>query len=498
MTSVDEVVRLFMDGSYDEARRACRKLLKAQPALPHAHLLLAEISRELGDERTAREELERTLRLQPGWSAAHAQAAVADLFMEFRRFDEAERGYRRALALSPALHEAREQLLRLLLAARRHDDLEAACHEAMALFPEAAFYIERLGMAHWRRGRYEEALAAFRQAGERAADPASEAYRSAKLNLANALLTLGRLREGWLEYRWRPARAERRRQHPEIVDQPADVAGLSVPRRIRIIGEQGFGDDLFFLRFAPALRSRGHELAISCDAKLAPLLSRMPELLQHVNRPDFVPEITLCTGDLPLAGGEVIAPPLPLPLDAVRRARWATRLQAFGPPPYIGVTWRAGILPQDVQPQQGAYWVKDVSPERLARVLRDLDARVVILQRRATPEDLAAFRQALGRGALDLGEVNDDLQDALAVLSLVDEYVGVSNTNVHLRAGIPGAGARVLVRTPTEWRWGGDAESSRWFPGVRVYRDVPGQDWAGALTALQTDLQRLFAAKQQK
>lgn len=495
---IDEVVQAFIDGKYDEARKACRKLVKAQPALPQAHLLLAEISRRLGDERTAREELERTLRLQPGWTEAHAHAAIADLFMEFRRFEEAEPCYRRALELAPELHEAREQLLRLLLAARRYDDLDAASREAMALFPKAAFYVERLGMVHWRRGRYEEGLAAFRLAVERAADPSSDVYRSARLNLANALLALGQLREGWAEYQWRPARAERRRQHPEIVDQPAAVAASPQPRRIRIIGEQGFGDDLFFLRFAPALRRRGHELAMSCDQKLAPLLSRMPELLQHVNRRDFVADITLCTGDLPLASGETTAPPLALSLDAARRDRWMAHLGAFGPPPYVGVSWRAGILPEDVQPRQGAYWVKDVSPGRLGEALRGLDARVVILQRRPTREDLAAFRQALGRDALDFSEVNDDLEDALAVLSLIDEYVGVSNTNVHLRAGIPGAGARVLVRTPTEWRWGSDGPSSPWFPSVRVYRDVSGGDWTGALAALEGDLRQTFAAKQQK
>jgi tetratricopeptide (TPR) repeat protein len=494
MSTLGEVVQLFMDGRDEDARRACRKLLKAEPALPQAHLLLAEISRKLGDEGTARDELARTLRLQPGWTEAHAHAAIADLFMEHRRYDDAEPGYRRALALSPALHEAREQLLRMLLAQHRYDELEAASREAMALFPDAAFYPERLGIAHWRRGRYEEGLAAFRIAVERAPGPASEAHLSARLHLANALLMLGRLGEGWVEYQWRHTRVARHSQHPELLDQPASVAANATPRRIRIVAEQGFGDDLFFLRFAPALRRRGHELAMSCDDKLAPLLSRMPQVLQHVNPRDFVPDITLCSGDLPLASGEDMAPPLPLPVDAARRARWAARLQAFGPPPYIGVSWRAGILPQDVQPTQGAYWVKDVSPERLGQTLRGLDVRVVVLQRRPAGEDLAAFRHGLGRGALDLSEVNDDLQDALAVLSLLDDYVGVSNTNVHLRVGIPGAGARVLVRTPTEWRWSGGPESSRWFPGVRVYRDVPGQDWAAALAALEGDLRGVFAA----
>ena len=52
----------------------------------------------------------------------------------------------------------------------------------------------------------------------------------------------------------------------------------------------------------------------------------------------------------------------------------------------------------------------------------------------------------------DLSALNDDLPEILAMLSVVEEYVCVSNTNVHLLAGI-GRSARVLVPYPAEWRW---------------------------------------------
>jgi hypothetical protein len=112
------------------------------------------------------------------------------------------------------------------------------------------------------------------------------------------------------------------------------------------------------------------------------------------------------------------------------------------------------------------------------------------------PEDLARFTAALGRPALDLSAVNDDLQDALAVLSLIDEYVGVSNTNTHLRAGCSGKNARVLVHHNPEWRWGLHGPRSSWFPLFTVYRQSARNGWSPTLEALAADLAATFAASQ--
>ena len=98
------------------------------------------------------------------------------------------------------------------------------------------------------------------------------------------------------------------------------------------------------------------------------------------------------------------------------------------------------------------------------------------------------FAEALGRAALNLGAVNDDLRDALALQSLVDEYVGVSNNNMYLRSGLEGARTRVLVFNPPEWRWGLTGASTPWFPGFRLYRAQPGRDWSDAFRALSADL----------
>jgi hypothetical protein len=205
-------------------------------------------------------------------------------------------------------------------------------------------------------------------------------------------------------------------------------------------------------------------------------------------------ESTLLSADLPLATATDFAPPLPLPPDTGRRARFAARLREFGPPPYIGVTWRAGALPDEQKVPGAVYVTKHVPPEALGEALRPVHATFILLQRRPVAEEQERFSAALGRAALDLTAVNDDLEDALALLSLLDDYVCVSNANTHLRAGCSGMRARVLVYHQPEWRWGLHAPRSPWFPEFFVYRQASEGGWRPVMAQLTADLSRAFAA----
>ena len=521
--ALQEALSQFAAGYFELAERTCRKVARARPGLAEPQLLLVEIYRQLGDEARAGEAFARALRLRPAWDEAQVHAALGDLLSDVGRYAEAENRYRSALAIQPALldarynlasalyagqrvaeaiielqsvlggdpgaADARQQLVTLLQAERRFGEMQAVCREGMALHPAVAFYPNKLGVALWWGGQHDEALAAFRLAAGRAGNPESEEFADARFLEANSLLALGRLEAGWDAYRWRPTRRALRASHPELVDDPRAVLASAAPRRLRILSEQGIGDEIFFLRFAAALHERGHRLFVSCNPKIAPLLSLMPALLDGIHADREPVDFTLASGDLPLASGQHSAPPLPIAPEADRRDAMATRLRAFGPPPYVAVTWRAGLLPDERKADGLSYWTKNIPAELLGRALRSLDARVIVVQRRPAAEEARQFTDALGREALDLSAVNDDLSDMVALLSLVDDYVGVSNTNMHLRAGLQGGRpARALVFTPPEWRWGLQGSATPWFPGFIVYRAAVGRDWSDALSRLEADL----------
>lgn len=523
---------LRRQGRLQEAREAYERALSLDQNALELQLNVATVLAELDDRTGALERLAATAERFPGSAQAHF--ALGNVLADLGRNAEAVASYGRALELEPwfrealfnqaralfalgrhdeaiaALHEVlkhdpragepREQLLRVLQADRRFAEMERVAREGMAIDLTAMVYPHQLGIALWWQRRHDEALAAFEAAEQVAQDRTSAAYLGLKLDQATSLLAVGRRREGWAAYRYRATRIAWRAKFPLLVDDPSVAVGLDRPARILIVGEQGLGDDLFFLRFAAPLLGRGHRLVGCFDNRLVPLLAEIPGMFAGLSSTDdparVEVDITMLSGDLPLATGQELAPPLALHADPARRAKFEALLRAAGPPPYVGVTWRAGVLPEERKKAGIFYLTKEIPPEDLGAALRPLRATICVLQRRPATEDQRRFMTALGRPAIDLSAVNDDLRDALAALSILDDYVGVSNTNTHLRAGCAGKPARVLVSPNPEWRWALHGERSPWFPEFRVYRRDYRDGWAAALEALRSDLASAIAAKQ--
>jgi hypothetical protein len=167
-----------------------------------------------------------------------------------------------------------------------------------------------------------------------------------------------------------------------------------------------------------------------------------------------------------------------LSADSARVAAVRERLRALGPPPYIGIAWRSG------EPRTGLFetLLKEVPPDALGNALRESQATLVSVQRNPHPGETDSIAANARRPVHDLSAMNADLEDALALMSVLDDYVGVSSTNVHLRAGA-GRTARVLVPFPYEWRWMRDGPSP-WFPGTTVGRQSAAGSWSDAFAQI--------------
>jgi len=308
-----------------------------------------------------------------------------------------------------------------------------------------------------------------------------------RANLTVNLLAQGRFAEGWLDY---GSRHEIRGTLPRPNAErslPASLSGKSVV----LLPEQGLGDQLFFLRYAAALTQLGAHPAFACPRKMLRMLEGNPELRVFPSDEEAPAQlagaIALLLGDLPglLQRSDTPAPfPISVPPERLDAGRGL--LAALGPPPYLGVTWRAGKArvprPEFGTPELDPF-SKEVDVGAFAKALRHWPGTLLVLQRKPSQEELSAFSTHAGRQAHDLSPLNETLEDMAAMLDLIDEYVGVSNTNMHIRAGL-GKPARVLVPFPPEYRWMYSGEQSPWYPGFRIYRQAPSLDWGAALDEL--------------
>jgi len=388
---------------------------------------------------------------------AHARAG---------RLAEARAGYERALAVRPDYVQARHNLAVLLDDLGEHATAEGHFRAAHTAAPQAAEPWAGLGSNLRFQGKLGEARAAI----ERALTLRPE-FPVARWNLALIDLAEGRFAEGWMNYLFRPTVD---RQAVPLVQLPQDLSATIV----EIVDEQGLGDALFFLRFGPLLRARGAAIRYDADPRLAGIVSRT---LDFGSAPPDASTVRIALGDLPyVLGIDAAVRPLPTPVLPDRTFAMAAMLRAAGPPPYVGITWQAGQ-------RADGFLFKEVAPEALGAAVAHTHGTLVSLQRNPEVGAHARLERAAGREIADLSAYNNDLEDMLALMHLLDHYVGVSNTNMHLRAGA-GRPARVLVANPADYRWMAAGERSPWFPDFPVYRQAANGSWDAALARLADDL----------
>lgn len=264
-------------------------------------------------------------------------------------------------------------------------------------------------------------------------------------------------------------------------------------RRICVLKEQSLSEQIFFLRFAPILEAQNIEVVALVSPDLKTMLSRSNGFAAVYTPDDFTPEafdmcdLAIGMGDLPLVcqHDSVCSTPAPLTLIPDSRALIrADDLLANYPSPYLGVTWEAEALRQ---PGQACSVHEHVPLKDLLLLLKAWRGTVVILQREPSAEDRALIDEQLGNKTVDLGSYGDDLETTLALTARLDHYVGVSNTNMHLYAGL-NKPASVLVPFAANWCWMHEGSQSSWFPDFNVYRQNSSGSWLPAIESMQSHL----------
>ena len=311
-------------------------------------------------------------------------------------------------------------------------------------------------------GRIDEAITAARDAV--AVSPHSAA---AQHHLAATLLASGHLTaEAWALYEGRAGLSGA----PTWPDPSRRWRGEDIARKTVLLhAEQGLGDTIQFVRYAPIVAQRGARVILAVQPALVGLLQGTACVDQVVPTGPALPEYDLYCPLLSVPGLlgtslDTIPPPLPY-----------TRAFAPAEPSgllRVGLVWAGSAGFADDRK-------RSMQPSLLAPLLSVAGARFYSLQ--------VGVADPLPDGVTDIVEGVADFADTAARLSGLDLVIAVDTAVAHLAATM-GKPVWLFSRFRGCWRWLQGRDDTPWYPSMRIFRQIAPDDWPGVIQSVRDAL----------
>jgi tetratricopeptide (TPR) repeat protein len=364
----------------------------------------------------------------------------------------------------------------------RHADSLLAFDHLLASSPQHASGWNNRGRALQALNRHEEAVASFDKA-----IAIDRNHGDAHFNAALSLLVLGNLQRGFAEYEWRWKRTgmtdARRGYHGRLWlgEFPLDRRTILLP------AEQGLGDTIQFVRYAPLLARMGARVVLEVQPELKALLSAVNGVESCYARGEALPDhdVYCPLGSLPLAlktQPSTIPADIPyLHADEAQVSKWRQAIEAL-PGKRVALAW-AGH----------ARHANDRNRSIDFRLLEPLftceGVSFVSIQRELRGDDAARLAEF---GIPDFGPQLTDMTDTAAILALADVSISVDTSVAHL-AGAMGREAWVMLPFAPDWRWTLTSVRSPWYPQVSLFRQQTPGDWPSVVATVRDALRATTA-----
>jgi tetratricopeptide (TPR) repeat protein len=474
----------FCQEMYEPAVAALQEAIRLQPDMADAHGNLGVALKYLDRPAEAAAALEEAFRLDPtSAQVAHSAGMVHQLLGNTER---ALQLYRQALRLHPDFPDAMNNLATCCTEQDSLEEAQGQLEEALRLQPDYAEARHNLSIVLQQQGRVAEAIALLEQALRLQPD-----YAHAHYNLSLVLLLLGDLERGLPEYEWRW-------QTPDFIsfptEQPLWDGGPLDGKTILLHAEQGLGDTVQFIRYAPLVKERGATVLAACPPELLGVLRGCPGVDRWL-----LPEETLPAYDvhapllsLPLLCGttlETIPAGVPyLAGDPGRVARFREQLAAV-PGFKVGICWQGRLNHKNDRR-------RSVPLARFKPLANISGVRLIRLQRGPGSEQWDAIAGHWATMELSglAQEPSEAWMDTAAIVSALDLVITVDTSVAHL-AGALGVPVWVALPFCPDWRWLLDREDCPWYPTMRLFRQPRHGDWPAVFERIAAELQSNTAEK---
>jgi tetratricopeptide (TPR) repeat protein len=461
-------------GRHAEAAAAFRNALEVAPEEASCWFNLGNAEHARGDNAAAEAAFRRAVDIKKDY--VRAWLNLGNVRRELGRYAEARAALEEAVRLEPESSGAINNLGNLLREIGQPQEARVVLEGLLAHSPKHFRAWNNYGSALRESGHLQEAIKAYRQAIALQPD-----HAQAHLNLSMALLAAGQFEEGWKEYEWRWSAARETKGYQREFKEPLWQGEAIDGKAILLHAEQGLGDALQFVRYAPLVVARGAKVIIECQGELKGLFSRIPGVAKVVARGEPLPSFDWQCPMMSLPRAfhtDVTSIPSAIPYLTPDPARVAFWREYFGREtrPKVGLVWAGN--PRRHDPVSNMIdRRRSFSLEQMRSLLEQDGIAFYSLQKGEGQTELARW---LGR-IEDLGSRFADFDDTAAAVAQLDLVITVDTSVAHI-VGALGRPVWMLSRFDACWRWGPSGETSAWYPTMTVFRQERYGDWSGPLT----------------
>jgi FkbM family methyltransferase len=506
---ITRAFELHQAGRLDEARSAYESILVGDPKNFDALHLLGVLASGRGDFALAEELYSKATVIKPDSAECRYNRGIA--LFKLHRNDAALASYEEAIRLKPDYAQAHSNRATVLRHLNRLDEALASCDQAVAIQPSLAEAHSTRGNVLMQLGRLEESVASYDQAisikanNVKAISNRSQAllaqknlvaavagcdqaialdpnFAEAYWNKSLALLLQGNFSAGLPLYEWRWKNPQLDLVLPNL-RQPMWLGKESLKgKTIFLHSEQGLGDTLQFIRYAPMVSALGARVVVCVQTSLLGILSGVAGVSEWLGNGASLPKFDFHCPllSLPLACGTTVAT-IPnqqayLKSDPERVAAWRTVLGDMTKP-RIGIVWSGAKTHNNDR-------LRSINLSTLAAHLPK-EFEYVSLQKEIRDGDREAL--AAHPHIKHFGDALRDFSDTAALCELMDVVVSVDTSVAHL-SGALGKPTWILLPNVPDWRWLLDRDDSPWYPSVRLYRQGDDSAWPPVLERVRSDL----------
>jgi hypothetical protein len=297
-------------------------------------------------------------------------------------------------------------------------------------------------------------------------------HPTAQFNLAVAYLLAGDYARGWPQYETRWNYEHLAGTLPQF-DQPRWTGQDIQDRTVLVIGEQGHGDNIQFVRFVADIKARGARPVLVTDPALIPLF-KGPNVNHMVAFGESLPEFDYWTPIMSIPGTigstleNLASVQYYLMADADKQRSWQ---EVLGPKTRlrVGFCWSG----------RRDTWINRHKAMPFATMLeliqRNPGYEWVNLQVDCTAEEEAEL-VAAGVGAYP-GSITT-FADTAALIMHMDVVLAVDTAVAHLAGALGRPVWVMLSQYALDWRWLLDRDSSPWYTTATLFRQPRMGDWA--------------------